>query len=87
MQILRTIADELYRVGQEGSPRSSVGRDALSEITDIAIGIMKNDKMKAAVPAAQSIIKAAASMHGLPVFFNVGISPFGNKKKGSVTQT
>lgn len=47
----------------------------------------RKESMPSAVGVAKQILEVSKSLHGLPVFFNVGIVPFGKQKKRGVTQT
>ena len=86
-QTLREITDELYRTMKEGRPRTSLGQEALGDLNDIALKIMRDKKIAPVVSAAKSIADAAKAIHGLPVLINIGILPFGKQKNGNVTQT
>ena len=63
------IADELYRVTQEGPPQSGVGQDALNSLNEIAQELSKvAPKAAPLAPVSNVIQNIPTTLHSIPLF-------------------
>lgn len=63
--LLNMIADELYRVTQEGPPRSGVGKDALNSLNEIAHQLSKAAPL---TPVSNAVQNIPTTLHSIPLF-------------------